>query len=230
MTTVSAQHSANIIAAQWDALHERVQAFHPDESYSQTNKEFLNQFLIDGSLSMDSHFALTMIRDELSMLITFDSVADLVPFFASSLTFRRQTLTDLIEPLARALVARQESMPMLGLSESQAKFRFLEIHVDSIPFSLLIDIGWCLGFRHQPRSNSWHLAGKAYLLGEMCRNVFQSMHPDALEELVTFNGVINAETDYAVMLGDGDDNIDDPEDNDSVEIQHFENELFLDMF
>lgn len=203
MTTVSAQHSANIIPAQWDAIHERVQAFHPDETYTLRNSEFVAQFLVDGHLSLDSHFAFTMIRDELSMLIPFESVADLVPFFASPLTFRKNVFLNFMAPLARNLVTRQESMPLENLSDSQSLFRFMEIHENSIPLTLLIDIGWCLGFRQQPRSNSWHLAGKSYLLGEMCRNVFEGMHPDAGDELVNFNRAsLPREDDYDVMLGE----------------------------
>lgn len=203
MSTVSAQHSANILPAQWDAFEERLEHFHPDETYSAEQKEFLaNLMNEDGHMKSDSKFTWTMIRDELCALLPFSTMAELAPFNSQSVEARRTVLMNLRGPLSLNLNARQEAMTIGTMNASQTIFRWIEFTEDAIPLSLLLDLGWCLGFRHQPRSNSWLLAGKAYILGQVCRALFLDLNPLAGNELHNFGEAPARDGDnYEEMLG-----------------------------
>jgi hypothetical protein len=201
---VPAQHSAHITSEQWEAFEVRIEDFHPDDSYTEDQKAFLRQLMNeDGQLSRDARLSLTMIRDELAFLLPQERLADLHPFRAMPKEGQIELLMGLRRELKIVLQARQDALPNDGLNPQQEKFKFLEIHEDSFPLCLLLDIGWCLGFRYQPKSNSWHLAGKAYLLGEMCRHVFLLRNPQAADELIEFRdrGGDREGDDYEGMMG-----------------------------
>ena len=154
--SAAAQSSANIIESQWAALEERLATFHPNESYSPQHRAFLAQLMDeDGHLNRDARFALTMIRDELCSLLPQNTVAELVPFDAQPLAMRNAFFMDLMPRLKNLIGHRQDSLTNDNLNEPQTLFKFLEVQEDSIPLCLLVDIGWCLGFRFQPKSNSW---------------------------------------------------------------------------
>jgi hypothetical protein len=125
--------------------------------------------------------------------------------------------------LKDSIEARQADMPHddAGFNDGQRLFRWLEIHNDSIPLNLIVDLGRLLGFRKQPRANSWILAGKAYLLGVMCNELFLDLHPQAGDEVVHFDdddndGGAGGGENYQHMLGQEPANIDGDEEVDQA--------------
>lgn len=204
MSSAAAQHSANIIPKQWETFQDRIEAHHPDATYTNDQKDFLANFInADGQMKHAAKFALTMIRDELCALLTISSMAELAPFNSQSVEVRTAAIMALRAPLAVNLNARQEQMPDIeDLNEGQELFYYLEFYEGTLPLALILDIGWCLGFRQQPRSNSWMLAGKAFLLAELCRALFLDLHPGATAQLPHFADAPARDGDnYEDMMG-----------------------------
>jgi hypothetical protein len=189
MSRIAAQNSANIKEEQWVAFEERFEKYHPDESYTADMRQFIGQLSIDGRMKADARVAFTFMRDEWCALLPQESVADTVPFNSLPTKVRIDRFQAMFGTLCRNLEARQESLPLnKPLTDGQELFKFLEFDEDSLPMSLMIDIGVCLGFRYQPMSNSWLHAGKAFLLAQMCRTLFADLHPGAADELPQFEG------------------------------------------
>lgn len=180
----AAQHSANILPFQWEGLQATLAASHPNETYTAGQRYFLTQFLgKDDKLSNIAHLSLTMLRDEWAYALPQNKIADLVPFRNLSTAEKLQYIVNMREPLQRKLQQRQEEMPIEGLKPGMDKFKFLEIDAEDMNVSFLLVIGMWLAYRQFPESESWHIAGKAYLLGQICKITFLALHSDANDEI-----------------------------------------------
>lgn len=170
-------------------FRDRVEHNHPNGTYKESETAFVEQLCFEGVLKEDAHFTCKMILIEWCMLLTISLDAELVPWKRQTLAMKLQSIKDIIPALKLALEARQDDMAVAGreLNAQEELFRWLEIRNDSFALSFLIDLGMSIGFRKKPRSDSWHIAGKAYLLAEMCKDIFLTQHPQATDEVPDFN-------------------------------------------
>lgn len=153
--TVQEQSRAAIIERQWEHFAERIRNFHPDGSYTDEQRRFLEELCSDGLLKADAQFTFEMIVHELSMFIELESEADLVPWRALPTEQKKDFLLTKMPNLVRALEARQATLANVPETEApRYLFRWLEIHPDSFNINLLIDIGASLGFRYKPRQTT----------------------------------------------------------------------------
>lgn len=168
---VAEQSRANITEEQWEFLEDRIRHHHPDETYTEEQREWFERLCTDGLMKQDARFFFQMFVHEWCALIAQESEADLVPWNALSADAKIEVIMDTMPAVVRNLEARQQSL-VVSVNEDDGPrylFTWLELHTYCFNVNLLVDIGMSLGFRYHPAHTSWHIAGKSYLLGKMCQ-------------------------------------------------------------